>query len=168
MQLTCSNQFRSHLFHRIYPLALVLVWSIGLVTGLYLTNRIPVESLSLMHMLELSHVSIVCVLLVRLFPFLISILLMRYLPQYLILPFVLFEGIQYSYCSCLFSIIYGSAAWLVRAVIFFSANLSAPVLLFLWLVFPGSEGSSRRWIVCGVLAVPVLFALSPYWEVLLK
>ena len=174
MQLTKFNRTVGYPFPFLYPLSLLMVWLVGLLIGLNLSNQIPVESFSLMRMFSVSHVSIVWVLFVELFPFLISVLLLRYCSQYCILPVALFEGLRYSFCCCFFVNLFGDAAWLVCLVVFFFRIFSTPVLLFFWLFFPGVDARNRHKVGYSVLTMLILlglidyFALSPFWEVLLN
>ena len=156
-----------------YPCFVCFTWGVGLLLGWYMTEQIPLETLSLMRVLSVEHVSIVSVLAVQLLPFFICVLLFQHVPPYFVLPVVLTESIQFSYCGCLLTLIYGSASWLVVGLILFTSTLSAPLFLWFCLRRPKYKRSSDRMFVYGtaialaVLGVVDYFAVSPFWDALL-
>ena len=157
----------------LYPFFTYFTWGTGLFLGWYMAEQIPLDTLSLMRMLGVEHVSIVSVLAVQLLPFFICVLLFQHVSPYFVLPVVLMEAVQYSYCGCLLSFIYGSASWLVVGLILFTSTLSAPLFLWFCLRRPKYKRSAERTFVHAIaLSVVVLgvidyFAVSPYWSALL-
>lgn len=168
--LNNAHRFPSMKF---FSFAISFLWGAGLFVGWFLAEKISVESLALMRTLRTEHVSIVCFFFVQLLPFVITVLLFRYVSPYCVLPVVLMEAIQYSFCGCLLSLLYGTGSWLVIALVLFTSGLSAPLLLWLWLQRPNVKDHKGRVQAVFTLVLLLLFggidyfAISPYWEALL-
>lgn len=158
---------------KFYSFAIFFLWGTGLLLGCLLAEQISFVSLALMRTLRTEYVSIVCVFFVQLLPFVISVLLFRYVSPYCVLPVVLIEAIQYSYCGCLLSLLYGTGSWLVIGLVLFASGLSAPLLLWFWLQRPNVKDRKGRVQAIYTLVLLLLFgaidyfAISPYWEALL-
>lgn len=157
----------------LYRLLVCVVWLTGVLIGCYLSCQVPYESLLMMRMLDVEHVSIVGILLVQLFPLFISALLLRFFSYYWILPVVWIEAILYGCCGDILSLAFGDAAWLACGLILFSSILSAPIYLWYWLHVPACRKGSGGRVLYSAAAVLALvgmidyFAVSPFWEALL-
>lgn len=157
----------------IYKCMLILIWSAGLLLGIFLANEAPATTLSMMRTPDYPRVSIIGLVLIVAFPLITSAIAVRLCFPLLCFIFAFLKAICFSYCASCISVVYGSAGWLVRLLLVFSD--SCAIAVFLWFCFrhiAGNRGAIKRdTIIC--VSLTVLFCcvdyyvVSPFVEILL-
>ena len=136
-------------------LFLALSWHFGLLCGVLITDKCDPDLLSLMRSAVLSRVSIVGLLAVTFLPFLLSAFAVIFSSPWLMIPISFLKAFSFGYCASAVSTSFGSAGWLVRWLLLFSACCSVPVLYWFWLRhISGSQKS--LWMDLVLCAVIVL------------
>lgn len=152
-----------------YKSECVLFWLIGMLFGFLAGYNTPDSVVSLVRASLPGSVSIVWVLVLVCFPYLIYYLLQRVSLKGLIPYLILGKAYCYIFSICVISRAFGDAGWLVCALCFCADSVSVFVLLHFLL---GCFTSNRKWhnIIFSVsIVVTVLFvfinhfAVLPFW-----
>ena len=132
-------------------LQLHLVWVTGLLCGGLFTLLADIPA-SLMRMP--GHLSIVGLLLIPLFPFLISASAVYLSCPRLIHVVCFFKAFCFCACAVMIRAACGSAGWLVQALLLFTDGLTTPVLYWFWLrCLEGSDAVRSAMGCLGLFAV---------------
>lgn len=105
----------------------------GAVLGVAIAYNMEPYFFSMMRMAASGHVSIVGLLLVIIFPFLISAIAVYLSKPYLFLPLSFFKCCVYSLVLCGICIEFSSAGWLVCMFLLFSDTFTILALHFFWI-----------------------------------
>lgn len=114
---------------------LAFFWLAGISFGLYAANLASVHISSLMLTLVDQRVSIVGMLIIFIFPLLLSAVLIHFSAHRLLFLFAFLKAFCYSFSSCCIFLSFGSAGWLIQSLLMFSDTVLAIVLLWFWFRF---------------------------------
>lgn len=106
----------------------IVVWLTGLMIGSYCASGYLITSL--MRSLPLQHTGFFSLLLVHWVPILLAYFLLRFGRTTYVLPVVLVKGFTFAFCACGLLASFGSASWLVFALVMCSAFGNQ--LVFIW------------------------------------
>lgn len=112
---------------------LALVWTLGLLCGVYCGFQWDVSLVPLMRGCLYDSVSIVCVFSLLCLPFMISFLASFWNARRLIYLTAFGKAFLFSFVSLGVFFSFGSAGWLVQAFLMFSEVCSMPLLYWLWM-----------------------------------
>lgn len=122
-------------------LLLALVWTVGLISGLVLAEQTGSICVSLMPMAAGSRVSIVGLLTSACLPFLLTAFAVFISRPSLFYAGVFCHCLLFSWCGVGIMKTYGSAGWLVRLLLQFSAGWMLPV--FCWFCIRCLNGKGK-------------------------
>ena len=136
---------------------LAAVWCLGLLAGIFLVSRASESVIALMRLAGKSRVSIVGLLLGNLLPFLLSFAAISSSMPRLVYAVCFFRSALYGFCAFGVGLGYGSAGWLVQALLLFSDVLTMPALFWFWIRHIGGRRRSRNrdFLLCVIYAVAV-------------
>lgn len=138
---------------------LILCWCFGAAVGTLCFFSAPDLFSSLMRSAAYHTVSIVGVLGVTLFPFLITVMVMRLSREHVVYLVCCIKALLYSlnvlsvYCA------FGSAGWLFQFLIMFSENVSMFLLWILWIRYFTSTRKLPAPVVGSFLVIVLLVAV---------
>lgn len=119
---------------RLYRLTLfVFLWVLGVSFGALPARIIFYKYNPLMLVGNFSVVSIVPMILVKIFPLIISIFISLYISDHLILMLAFIRSFLFGFCIGIICYIYSSAAWLVHILLLFSGLFVNVILLHYWM-----------------------------------
>ena len=135
------TRLMAQLFHRNMPawwrkycfLFLAFCWIAGLLSGASACLAAGASLISLMRGAAARPVSIVSLLGVTMFPFLLSAFAVYISEPWLLLPVSFGDAFVLSFVSLGVMRCGGSAGWLVRWLLVFSASLASPLMYLYWL-----------------------------------
>ena len=132
-------------------ISLHLFWIMGLLCG-GLLALFADNPASLMRMPR--HLSIVGLLLIPLFPFLISAFAVYLSRPRLIYAVCFLKAFCFCACAVMIRTACGSAGWLMQALLLFTDGLTTPVLYWFWLrCLDGSDAVRSAWVCAGLFAM---------------
>lgn len=143
---------------------LALLWFVGLCCGILLGLSADNSIISWMRCSFRSHVSIVSLLSVTVFPLLLSAYAVFSIhPKPLLMIFIcFFKAVVHGYGSMLIYQAFGNHGWLIRFLLLFHGCISATVLLFFLLhVFSGNKQYLRDTLLL-LIALDILAASAEY------
>ena len=111
----------------------VFLWVLGLSFGILPARVIFHKYKPLMLAGNFSGVSIVPMILVKIFPLIISIFISLYISDYLILVLAFIRSFIFGFCIGIIYSIYSSAAWLIHMLILLSGLFLNVILLHYWM-----------------------------------
>ena len=123
-----------------------VVWIMGLLCGGVFALFADSSSVSLMRMP--GHLSIVGLLFIPLFPFLISAFAVYLSRPRLIYVICGWKAFCFGAGAVLIRLSYGSAGWLVQGLLLFTDGITLPILYWLWLRCLEGGGFRRSAAVC--------------------
>lgn len=123
---------------------LTVFWLLGLLTGAFVLSQTSIASL--MCSVSFPRISIIGLFAAQVIPFLISYVLLRFLPFNFILLFAFFKAFSFICCYGAFMIHYGDAGWLISGMVLFSDFFLVVLLLFDWFNFAAGE---KYWLRSG-------------------
>lgn len=127
---------------------LALFWCCGLLVGIGLASGASEHLVSAMRRAAGIPVTILGLLLMTVFPFLISTFAIFRSDPRLLLVIAFLKAVCFGCCSFGISLAFGSAAWLVRFLLLFSDGCTIPVLYWYWLQHISGVRSVSRWELC--------------------
>lgn len=160
--------FSTNLSRMTRIILLAFSWIAGMFFGLNESVPDTAVTVSLMHTVVRSSVSIVGLIAVLVFPLIISALAVFLSAPLVFLPLAFFKAFGYTVCSILIVSAFGSAGWLIRGLLLFSDTCMSIALLWFW--FRNIEGkrlsSKKDLAVCAIFALLVgcidYFVVSPF------
>ena len=138
---------------------LALSWNLGFLSGLLIAVNGNSAFFSLMRAAASCRVSIVGLWIVTLLPFLLSVIAIYFSRPYLIPVISFIHAFTFGYCVCGIAVAFGSAGWLVRWLMLFSAGCSSPIIYWFWLRHISGTAKSL-WTDFALCAVVILFITS--------
>lgn len=147
-------------------------WVLGLFAGLWFGSSYGSGFVSLMRSALSQPVSIVGILAVYCFPFLLTAFAVLISRLELLVLLAFCKAFLFSACACLVELSFGSAGWLIRLLLV-SRWITAPLLLWLWLYLADRrEKSAYAFSVCalwGILAGALEYCyVSPFLAMLFE
>lgn len=116
----------------------------GYLLGAFLTTVSGDYVSSMMRTAVTSRVSIVCLLPVILFPFLITAFAV-YIGQFWILaPIAFCKAFSFGYLSSCILCSFGNSGWLIQLLFLFSDGVSLPILCWFWIRLLDSRGAKMN------------------------
>ena len=109
----------------------VLLWFLGLLSGIFLAIHTSPVSLSLMRIAVLGDVSIVGMLLSTFLPFVITVVAYWASAHFLIVIIAWLDSFALSFCAACLYIVFSDSAWLICILFLFSDICLAIPLLYL-------------------------------------
>lgn len=166
------NRFAVFVRSQYRVIFLACLWLFGLVLGFYISAAGSESSVYLMRTAVLRSVSIVGLLVVLIFPFVISAVLIHYVSAKCIYPLAFLKAIFFAFCLHSITLAFGSSSWLVRWILMFSESCMVVILLWFWI--RNISGSGRSYIgeitVFAVFSAIIFFidfyAVSPFLKML--
>lgn len=149
-------------------------WTFGLVLGLRFAVCSPEYVSDMMRSLLNRRMSFAGGLLSLTFPLVITAFMLLYHKDILLPVLAFCKAFTFGFASGCIYLAFGSAAWLLRSFLCFTAIFSNVCLLFLWLSAASREKSEvNRCYVCTIAFMAVIFvldyfAVSPYLMMLLN
>ncbi len=132
MYLFKRNNSLKYQFLNTRALLLSVFWLTGLFLGLHFAyETYDAVRFVLLSFFE-SNASILSAILVFLFPFALSVLFVLWHKYYLLLALVFCKAFCYSYCCCVTSLMFQSAAWLLRFLLFLPDTIVVAALFWFW------------------------------------
>lgn len=158
MSVAVLTEFRRH-WRNASLLYLAFTWCLGLSYGMYFALRAEFVSYSMMHSLLSSPVSIVSLLVAGIVPLIVSVIFIRFRLSVFILPVAFSKSFLISFCQCCLLTSFGSAGWLVKAVIMFSGSINSALLLFYWSLYINQTGQwhIRSFLILTFAVISVCF-----------
>lgn len=153
---------------------LAFSWTLGLSAGVYFAGTMQSSVFSLMRAAASSRVSIVGLIVLLIFPLLLSAFAVYLSAPICLLPVSFCRGAAFGFCSLGALYAFGSAGWLVRLMLLFSASAMTVPLFWFWIRhISGNKLLLRRDLaVCSALAVVIgiidYFLVSPYLVMLMN
>ena len=166
MHDTLSN--RSCLCRRVLlTLCLVASWVGGVCIGHFYFRSYEQVFVSLMCSSVRSSVSIVLLLTGVTLPFLITAYSVHYHKVYILFPICFCKAFAYSVAVFAAYGTYGRGGWLMHCLLMFTENVSACLLMFVWLRFVfGKVGLMPTLVRCGCIALVAwsldIIAVAPF------
>lgn len=152
----------SHFWRKYCRLFLALFWLSGFLCGMWaFLSRESVVS-GLIGEAAAGSLSIVGLVLVTFFPFILSAFAVSLSWPVWILPISFCKAFLFSFVSFGIWRFYGSAGWLIHLLLMFSDLVAVPVLYGFWLRHISGEQSIRRWELIGALALCILLGSIEY------
>lgn len=112
---------------------LAVSWNLGFLLGLLIAVNGNPAFFSLMRTAASSRMSIVGLLTVTILPFLLSVIVIVCSRPFLVPVICFIHAFTFGYCACGVAVAFGSAGWLVRWLMLFSAGCTSPLLYWFWL-----------------------------------
>lgn len=136
--------------HRMYtshycnpaPYILAFFWFCGILFGIRFSYTSAGLLASLMRSFLYDSVSIVGLVFLTFFPFLLSAFAVSISGRMLVYPIAFCKGCVFAFVSMGIFLCYGCAGWLIRLFLCFSDLLSLPLLYWFWLRLLGGDNSS--------------------------
>ena len=152
----------------VFKLLQAFIWILGIVLGFGFSFQTTVYTSSLMLSAANCRLSIVGLLFVLIFPFLISFVLFRLFKPLLVLPILFFKA--FSFSCCVFSIVlaFGDAGWLARWLLVFSNSLAVVIYIrFCLRHAAGDNETLKRDFIISLVSVTAIgcidyFIISPF------
>ena len=124
---------------------LAFSWCAGLACGCCLFMKLGLSLDARMRSPALGAVSIVRLVLITFFPFLLSAVAAVFSVPTLFVLICFFKALSFSFASLGVWLLFGSAGWFSRWILLFSDSVGVCILLFFWIRhFPGSRESNVR------------------------
>lgn len=160
-----SSQFAENRKFNFCAVILAFYWFLGACFGIYLASASSEYNLSLMPILLTSNVSILGMLVVFTFPFVIAAVLAYFSLRH----FLYFLGFCKAFCfsfasSCIFCF-FGSAGWLMHALIMFSDTLLSVLLFWFLLRYIAGSGNLCWRDVCYCITISAVVICFDYYLV---
>ena len=124
------SYFSLQTYRKLSELALSFSWLLGLFTGSILAFREDYLFSLWMRTAEFGSMSIVCLFISLLLPFLFSAIAVIFQQRWLILFFAFCKALLFGFCVCGIFVCCRSAGWLVCLLLFFSEFFLLPWLFF--------------------------------------
>lgn len=112
---------------------LAFSWVCGLSFGLFLASRMHGDYSSLMRTVITNRVSIVGLLIILLFPFILSVVAIHFSRTGFLYLLSAGKGICFSFCVYLIMAEFSSSGWLLCRLLLFSELCILPPLFYLWI-----------------------------------
>lgn len=141
---------------------LAFFWLTGLVSGILVCLSAGDSFVSWMRSTVYWSVSIVGLLFVTIFPFLISAFAVFISRPGLLLPICFCKAFLFSLVSMGTVQAFGSAGWLIRCLLLFSDCVSVPLLYWYWLRFLPGTRTFCGWETVAILALGALIGSVDY------
>jgi len=138
-----------------------ILWCGGLICGI-MAAACAGNLTSLMLTFCQNRVSIVSLLIVPLFPFLISAFAVFYFDFRFLYPVCFLKAFSLGFTARLVMDAFGSAGWLVCGMLLFTDIMTAPALLYAWLRFAERNRSVYPKVCIGCIAWFVIIVLSDH------
>lgn len=126
------------------PVALSAVWTMGLMSGVFLLSCVRDSAPALMRPAVYGQVSIVGLLGGILLPFLISWIATSLSMLWLLYAVCFFRAALFGFCALGISLGFGSAGWLVGLLVLLPDALTMPALF--WFCLRRLNGGGRAWV----------------------
>ena len=133
--MSCKRcfSFIRNLNHTWSILLLSLVWAIGLLLGTRLAVIFSLNIHTNPHAIIVSVYSPMRVLILSVFPFLLTILFLHFSLSPFIYLIVLSKGLLYSFSFSLISFTFPASGWLLHILFMFTQSITSVVLLWFWI-----------------------------------
>lgn len=146
---------------RMQVLLTALSWILGLLSAV--AAVLCQHSFSMMYPFVFDRVSIVGMIASLVLPIILSYILINRCNIYFALPVLFLKAFLYMCCYYSISVAFGSAGWLVRALVLFSDSVSVVILLFFFYMYvAGDTGVFHRLFRIAILALLVIGCLDYY------
>lgn len=144
---------------------LVFFWTFGFIAGALFASATELDKFFWMYAIQNSRVSILSLLLVMVFPFILSLFAIRFSQCWLLLFLALVKSFVYSYCRCLIVRLFLGAGWFLNIFFFLSDSGCALILLSYWLYGLCRLGNwtLRSFYVCSFSAVLICYF---HWQII--
>lgn len=146
---------------------LVILWVIGLVTGIIFSFLFRKESSAVLMAAVTTEHRPYFALLVRIFPLVVITLAIHKRIVSLCYPLFLLEALCHGFCGMLPAFVFGSSAWLVRSLFLFSSCCVAVAMWWLLLRhLPGKHPNFFKdvkfvfMVICGISLIDI-YVISP-------
>ena len=111
-------------------IVLALCWIFGLLFGLFFVSSAGENASDIIVLLSHQKASFLGLAAITLTPLIVSFAAIKYKKIYFLFPICFLKAFAYSSCLMSICVCFGSAAWLIRALLLFSD--SCAVILLLW------------------------------------
>ena len=145
-----------------YRFVLAFFWIVGLLCGITVYISAEDSLFPVMRSISFHAVSIVSLLCVNLFPFLLSAFAVSSSKTVLMLLICFSKAFLFSFVSLGISQTYGSAGWLIRSMLLFSDCLTTPMLYWFWLRHLPENRPYVGWETFGMSALGILIGSVDY------
>ena len=149
-------------------------WILGQLMGFVLGSDVTDATISLMRTVGFQRVSIVWLLFSAILPFLLLYVIIRFLPQWMRLLLMFLKAYGFTYCVCCIASAFGSAAWLMLWLCFFTDIHCTFIFLWYMLNYNNWSKFQRRkyLLICIIIAMTFVFTdyfvISPIPAILLS
>lgn len=150
------------LWRKYCRLFLALFWLGGFLCGVLTSLKWEGVVSSLIGSAFAESISMVVLVLVTFFPFLISAFAVSASCPVLILPISFCKAFLFSFVSFGFWRFYGSAGWMVHLLLMFPNLVAMPSLYYFWQRHISGEQGVQRWELIGALMLCVLLGSIEY------
>lgn len=124
-------RFRSFLSCNLNPLLLILLWSSGLLLGIFISYNNSHLFFGLEYAVLFTKPSVYCLLVSNLIPILTLYLFLKFSLDSLCYPFVFLSGVSVGFCGIGLYSLFLDSAWLIRFFLKFSNSIAT---VFFWLL----------------------------------
>lgn len=124
-------RFRSFLSRNLNPLFLILLWSSGLLLGMFISYYNPRLFFGLEYAALFTKPSVFCLLVSNLVPIITVYLFIKFSLDALCYPFVFLGGVSIGFCGIGLYCLFLDSAWLIRFFLMFSNSVAT---VFFWLL----------------------------------
>lgn len=155
-----------------YTFVLVLLWSIGLLLGILLCGLSPYDIVDVLYGTFYAKPSMFSLFLASILPVLFAVASVHTSLYLISCPSVFLSALSHGFCGAAIYIAFGSAAWLLRPMVLFSAGCTS--VLMWWLLFQRNTGRRMHKHICLALCLSCLvyivdlFLVSPLVGDLIK
>ena len=152
---------------------LAFVWFLGLESGRFYAAQSNNTYLLLMRVAAMTRPSIIGLAVSVLLPFLITIGSVYFARPSIIYILAFLWAELFGYSSACLQLMFGSAGWLIRLLLFFTDGWAILLLLWIWLrwIGGGARQAIREITFCGILCSVVwiidYFVVSPFLGMLI-
>ncbi len=117
---------------RLSPILFWIVWTFGLLSGLYVVSESNDSARSVFLLFLSSRSTLVGLILTQMFPLVFSCFIFWLSKPNLIHLVIFIKAFLFAYCAFGIVLAYGTAGWMIRWIILFSSSCSTLPLLWFW------------------------------------
>lgn len=130
-----SNSISSRLSDALRAPAFVLaiIWSLGILFGLYTAYFTSASVLVLLRSSLYSPLSLIGLIMSQTIPLVLTCIACRISKYFLVLPLAFFKAFAFTFCLFSIEVAFGDAGWLTRLLIMYSDICIMPFYLWFWL-----------------------------------
>ena len=164
----------SVLLRKASVILLALFWTVGIALGIWSAYTCGSNHIFLMRSVPFGTVSIVSLMCVSVFPFLLSAFTVFLSHSKALLAIALVKGFFFSYISACLLFGFGSGDWLMRLLLMFSNICCLPILFWYWMRHISGDVSFSPWLTLFVASMLFLIGsidfccVSPFLAMLIN